>query len=142
MIELTHFRPQHGRAIHEQSATAYLRPMLAEQHYEALAQQAHSYTVLRDGKVIACMGVVGHWPGRGEAWAMLDAAMPHDFLAIHHLARRFLRVGVFRRVEAVVETGFEAGHRWARALGFELEAPRMAGYGPDGRDYSLYARVG
>jgi len=101
----------------------------------------HSYTATVEGRIVACGGIIEYWPGRAEAWAVLDATSRKDFLAIHNAARRVLNLDHFRRIEAVVDVGFEAGHRWLRALDFRMEAPRMLQYGVDGNDYSLYARV-
>jgi hypothetical protein len=43
-------------------------------------------------------------------------------------------------VELTVLKHFAAGHRWAKMLGFEIEAPLMRGYNPDGTDSVGYAR--
>ena len=40
-----------------------------------------------------------------------------------------------------VDCEFEQGHRWAKMLGFTMEAERMRAYRPDGGDVALYARV-
>lgn len=141
MMELVRFKPEHAHQIQEQEATAYLRPMISEAHLAVLAAQEHSYTIMRGGLPIACGGIIQHWPGRYEAWAMLEASRPKDFLTIHNATRRFLQTQIHTRIEAVVECGFQAGHRWLRLLGFDLESPYMRRYGPDGRDYSMYVRV-
>lgn len=140
MIEVVKFTPEHLDRLDEQEATAYLRPYLRPEHVQALAA-GQSYTALAGERVVACAGVVEHWPGRGEAWAYLDRDCRRHFLAITNAVRRFLDVCPLRRVEAVVDVEFPAGHRWVRALGFALEAPRMAAYRPDGGDCALYARV-
>jgi len=140
-MELIVFEPWHMDHINEQTATAYLRPMITAEHIRVLAMQKHSYTAVDNGRILACGGVIEHYPGRGEAWAVLDATKPKDFLKVHNAAKRFFDMGLFARTEAVVEIGFEAGHRWLVLLGFKLEAPCMKHYGPDGRDYSLYART-
>jgi hypothetical protein len=142
MIDLIPFQPEHLDRIQEQEATAHLRPLLTPEMLRTLATLPHSYTATVGGRVVACGGLVEYWPGRAEAWAVLDATSRRDFLALHNAARRILDAGLFRRVEAVVDAGFGAGHRWLRALGFSMEAPRMRRYGADGRDYSLYARLG
>jgi len=141
MIEIVKFIPMHLDLIHEQEATACMRPHMAAEHTQALASLPHSYTVLSDGRPIACGGLVEYWNGRAEAWAVLDAVCKKDFIAVHNAARRFLDSVGIRRIEAVVHVGFDAGHRWLRTLGFVMEAPLLESYDPDGRDYSLYARV-
>lgn len=141
MIDVIHFAPEHLYQIQEQRATDYMRPRVTFEHAQSLAGQPHSYTVLKDGKPIACGGVLEYWMGRGEAWAVLDAVSRKDFMAVHNAARRFIAAINMRRIEAVVQTDFTAGHRWLRALGFQMEAPLLKAYDPDGRDFSLYARV-
>lgn len=140
-MDLIPFKPEHFDQIQEQETTVHLRPLLTPAMLHALAGQPHSYTAVVGGRVVACGGLIEYWPGRAEAWAVLDATSRKEFLAVHNAARRVLDLGLFRRVEAVVETGFATGHRWLLALGFRMEAPRMLRYGADGRDYSLYARV-
>lgn len=140
-MDLIPFQPEHLDRIHEQEATAHLRPLITPVMLRALAAMPHSYTATVEGRIVACGGIIEYWPGRAEAWAVLDATSRKDFLAIHNAARRVLNLDHFRRIEAVVDVGFEAGHRWLRALDFRMEAPRMLQYGVDGNDYSLYARV-
>ena len=40
-----------------------------------------------------------------------------------------------------VDVDFPEAHRWAKMLGFKMEAERMEAYAPDGRACSLYARI-
>jgi hypothetical protein len=117
------------------------RPRVTAEHAKSLAALPHNYTVLSDGHPIACGGVVEHWPGRWEAWAVLDGVSRKDFLAVHCAAKRILNELTVRRIEAVVRVGYTVGIRWVRALGFQQEAARMKHYGVDGEDYSMYARV-
>lgn len=106
------------------------------------SQSKHAYTIFgEDGQVLLCGGVTDCWPGRGMAWAVLNLDCRHHFISIHNMAKRFFEACPIRRIEAAVEVGFEAGHRWVNALGFQLEAARLRSYFPDGRDASLYARV-
>jgi len=62
-------------------------------------------------------------------------------LYVHRLVHYVLDNCPLRRVEAYVDFEFEPGHRWARMLGFKLEAPRMKCHRPDGGDSALYARI-
>jgi len=98
---------------------------------------------LRDqrGKIVAHMGIRPLGADRAECWAILDWTCKNEFQSIHRVAKEYLKTSHFTRIEAVVECDFEAGHRWVKALGFELEAERMRYYYPDGKDCALYARV-
>ncbi len=98
-----------------------------------------SFTYVAEGEPIACGGVVPQWNGRGVAWAYLkDCTGPH-MLAITRAARAIIDESP-GRVEATVREDFAAGHRWMRLLGFEVETPRMRGYGPEGEDHTGYVR--
>ena len=76
------------------------------------------------------------------AWAYIsNAAAKERFLSVHRAVSRFLDMCYLQRIEMTVDCEFEEGHRWARMLGFNMEAERMVAYRPDGGDCSLYARV-
>jgi len=57
------------------------------------------------------------------------------------LVKRFLDGCYLHRIEMTVDCDFPQGHRWAKMLGFTMEAERMRGYRPDGGDCALYARL-
>lgn len=91
--------------------------------------------------VAVISGVYDLGSGRLGAWALMGAGAGKNMVAIHRGTQRFLDMQSARRIELTVLCDFEAGHRWAKMLGFTLEAERMKGYDPDGRDHALYARV-
>jgi hypothetical protein len=100
-----------------------------------------SWTVIGDeGEPIACGGCVQIWPGRYSAWAYLNEATGPHMLAITRYALECLAT-VKGRLEMTVRTDFEAGHRWARILGFTVETPVMPFYGPEGEAHSMYVRI-
>ena len=47
----------------------------------------------------------------------------------------------YKRVEMHVDYEFKAGHRWAKMLGFKVDAPRMEHSGFYGNDETLYVRI-
>ena len=99
-------------------------------------------TLVADGRPILSGGAIPLWMGRAYLWSFLsDKVTRRNFVEVTSFVRRFLNGLPFKRVEASVECDHEAGHRWVRALGFELEAPRMRAFQVDGRDCALYARV-
>jgi len=145
MIEFVPFTPAHLLALRLQAAQADLQPLLGQPEYGAALAGADTWTGLVDGRVVGCAGVLPQWPGRAIAWALLtrDLTARH-FLRVHLKVLRVLRGaqdrGV-RRIETTVDAGFDAGHRWARLLGFRPEG-LMRAYSPDGRDHVLYACLG
>lgn len=100
----------------------------------------NSWSAVLDGDVIACGGTIEQWPGRHTAWAHLG---PHTAPHMRWITRAVKSVlkDVKGRIEMTVRCDFEPGHRWAEMLGFRLETPIMAAYGPDGEDHSGYIRI-
>jgi hypothetical protein len=141
MIEIVKFKAEHWDQMEGQETTAHLTPLIPREQMSALTGSPYSYTLFSGDRIVAVAGVLEYWPGRGEAWAELAQVCRKDFLAIHNAAKRFLDVCPFVRVEATVDVDFVAAHRWAKLLGFEMEAPVMKKYGVDGHNYSLYART-
>lgn len=142
MIEVLRFKAEHMAYMKEQEATAYLKKYTTPEQ-DKLLETALSNTIVSkiDGRVLFCGGVVEYWPGRGEAWAIFDQNVKKEFVYIHSAVKRFFDICPVKRIEAAVDVGFEAGHRWIKTLGFTLEAPILKSYRPEGTDVSLYARV-
>ena len=115
----------------------YMSPSLAH-----VLEQQLSNTVFKDGQPILCGGVIEQRPDYGILWSFVGSGMtPHDFFHLHRLTRLFIRSLPYRRLEMHVDCEFVNGHRWARALGFRCEAPRMRAFLLNGLDAALYARI-
>lgn len=132
------FRAEHVDLLEEQEHSRHWG--LTADAVRAL-EGPYAYTGMVDGRPVVCAGVQSLWTGRGHAWAYLSWDSGTHFLAITRSVGRFLRTAPFVRIECAVACDFEPGHRWARLLGFKMEAERMERYGPDNEDYALYARV-
>jgi hypothetical protein len=143
MIKVIPFRQEHAvTLITTVKDLEYLKPYMDSKHLNALVgDKAFTAVSIKDGSVLACAGIVQYWDSRGEAWAMFDPNFKECFLAVHNAVKRFLNVCPMKRIEAVVDLGYERGHRWIKLLGFDLEAPLLKAYRPDGRDCALYAKV-
>lgn len=92
-----------------------------------------------DGRVRLVGGIVGqHWA------VMLIALLSADsgpwMLGIVRALRGWLNEQAAHRMALDVRQDFEAGHRFARLLGFQAEGV-MRAYGPNREDHMLYARV-
>lgn len=94
-----------------------------------------------DERLAACAGIMGFWPGVGEAWAILtDVGRAHPMLvhrAIRDGLRAIMRERQYRRIQADVYRDFEVGRIWAVRLGFRKESV-MRAYAPDGKDMVRY----
>ena len=102
----------------------------------------HSFSVFdRSDDIQACLGLIEHWAGRAEAWALLGEGCRSVLPALHRKIRGYLGECPYNRIDAAVPVEFVAAHRWVRMLGFICEAQRMTAYLPEGRDAALYAKV-
>lgn len=136
------FKPEHLERLQLQPAQAYFAREFSQPGYASLLAQGPAFTALDGEVVLGCGGAAELWPGRACVWSLLsESAGPH-MMAITRAVRGFILQLPHRRIEALVDCDFEAGHRWARLLGFKCETPLgMRSFTPDGRDVCLYARV-
>lgn len=104
-------------------------------------EQFPSYTAIQGDVVLASAGIVPQWEGRAVAWSFMHPAARGHMLRIHRAVKRFLDLQDYRRIEMDVDFQFDAGHKWARMLGFTLECGHMPRYFPDGRSGSRYVRL-
>ena len=102
----------------------------------------YASTLMQDGLPLACAGAVPYWKGRAYVWSFLSVAVDwRTFPLVHTAAKDFLAGLPFRRLEASVVIGFENGHRWLKALGFEVEAPLQRKFLEDGQDTVGYVLI-
>lgn len=114
---------------------------LSDPNLELVADLEHSFTLVKDGIVLGCAGLIPIWEGRAAAWLILSDAVHHkEMRHVHVEVMRFLEMAPYRRIETTVDSVFKQAHRWAMMLGFKLEG-KMKSYDPTGRDCWLYARV-
>ena len=140
MISFGPFRAEHLSRLQVQDAQRWTLTYLTPDIMMGLTMQ-QSNTVFKDGHPILCGGVIEQRPDYGILWSFVGQVGPHDFFHLHRLARLFIRSLPYRRLEMHVDCEFVNGHRWARALGFRCEAPRMRAFLLNGLDAALYARI-
>ena len=140
MIQVVPFKAEHIAAIRLQEAQAYLSDWVTDEQAEALESQL-SYTAMLEGEPVGAAGIIHQWMGRALAWAYVGDVGPRQFIHIHRAVKHFLDGCYVQRIEMTVDCDFPAAHRWAKMLGFKMEAERMKAYRPDGGDCALYARV-
>ena len=140
---VTAFRPEHVRTLELQQAQRYFAGTLSGEDYgRMLASAGQSFTALDGDRVIACSGCMEIWDNRAMAWALVSKDAGRHMLGVHKAVAGFLAGAKWRRIEASVDVGFEAGMRWMTMLGFKQETPEpMRAYRPDGGDSYLFARV-
>jgi len=103
-----------------------------------------AFTLLFDGRPVACFGVFLHWEGVGRAWTFLSPEARSKPLSLHRSVKkalgRYIDNNEIHRIEATVATDFPEATRWVERLGFDHEC-LMRKYAPGGFDHHLYARV-
>ena len=139
-MRVVKFRPDHMARLRLQPSQEGFSQYLTDLEYGKALDNDWSFTAMDGDLIIGCAGVVEVWEGRAVAWSLLSADSGRHFFGIHRAVDGFLKAAPWRRIEATVDVGFDAGGRWIRMLGFEHEG-RLRGYTPDGRDQELFARV-
>jgi hypothetical protein len=134
------FLKEHIEKMAIQERQKGLEYLETDEHFKWL-EGNHSYSVIDGEEVLLCAGVVEMSEGRGVAWAYLSSDIGTRMTYVTRAVKRFLKLSPLRRIEMHVDCGFDAAHRWARMLGFEMECERMRSFTPDNRDCALYAMV-
>lgn len=140
-MKIISFRAEHLEDIKLQGAQTYLSDWVTRDQGLALEALQSSTAVEDDGTIIAAAGLVPQWKNRAVAWAFLSDTGPHNFMKVHRLVMKAMDESGFKRIELTADCDHPNAHRWAKLMGFRLEADRMEAYLPDGRSCSLYARV-
>lgn len=92
------------------------------------------------GTCLGAAGVFPHWPGRGEAWALMSPAVGAYLLPCVRMIRTVLDNQPQRRIDMAVLRSNKAGHKLAKLAGFEFESWAEA-YHVTGEDMAVYKRI-
>lgn len=135
------FKAEHIDRIKQQQHDVIELKSINYETYKACELLQDQYSIIIKDRVVACVGLVPYWNGRGEAWAIIDRESGKNFVSVVRALKRLIARIDCNRIEATVLRNFNQAHRLVKLLGFELEAECMRKYGVTGLDYSLYARV-
>lgn len=91
-------------------------------------------------RTLIVAGILDKGGGRGEPWAWLAADLKREMLGVTRLSRNYLAASPFRRLEFCTDPRLPECTRWARALGFKLEAV-LQSWCSDGGSAFMWARV-
>lgn len=141
-MRIVRFEAAHLDALRLQPAQAYFSAaILAPGYGEMLEREAVAFTGLgATGEVIAIAGIAERWEGNGTAFALVSCDAGRHMRVVVRAIAGFLEQAPWRRIEAAVDVGFDAGERMMRMLGFEREGLARA-YTPTGGDCWIYARI-
>lgn len=138
-MKVVPFKAEHFWSLDVQPAQAYVRNHVTPDSIKAL-EAMQSFTCIAGEQILACFGWVDLYAHRATVWAYISRHSGPHFLGMTRIAKRLVEGLPHLRVEMEVDCEFEQGHRWARMLGFTMEAPRLRGLRMDGGDSALYAR--
>lgn len=141
MIYYTSFQPEHLLRLDIQDAQAEEIVLAMSMPEKQLLANDTAFTGWDDGVCLGMAGICEYWTGRAFAWALVSQHAGPRLKALTKRVRQALDEHPARRIEASVLWNFKAGHRWAKALGFELETLMMPHYDPHGRAMSMYVRL-
>lgn len=141
MIHVIPFRAEHYFEMRVQADQAWMESYMKLDDLRGL-ENVWSASLMDGGVVLACAGVLPYWEQRALVWSFLSADVnKHNFKTVHTAAKEFLDGLPFARLEAAVAVGFKNGHRWVKALGFEVESPLMRKFQVNGGDCVGYVRI-
>lgn len=109
--------------------------------FKYLVQDNFSLSAWDGVECIGVAGIMSLYKTRAVAWAFIGKnAAPH-MVGITRKVKQVIEDYPAKRIEMLVNYEFLAGHRWAKMLGFKVEAERMRYSGIYGHDETLYARI-
>lgn len=136
-MKIIDFEPEHVLQIKPQARQSYLNLSMEYGQYLATGT---CFTGIQDGKVVAIGGILPIFEGRGFLHLIVAEGMPHQWVKLYRVAKRFLKAveGDYVRLEAL--STFEEADRWHELLGFEFEGV-LRKVMPDGSDAKSYSIV-
>lgn len=116
-------------------------------YLEHMAHQATlgpSFTILCQGEVMFCAGIIPFFQGTAEAWMMRDNRVSRVAVFLCKAATIFFdKIGPdlrLRRIQILVHLQNHAAVKWAKYLKFTTEGT-LKQFGPDGADHLMMARI-
>lgn len=143
------FREVHADVIREKNMKLGIVPLDDSTHWRKCTRiwrRNPSYTLIMNGKIIGCAGVVMTGKASGEAWALLSndfyRAVKTSYRAIRDGLDSIIRNKKLVRVQSIVLCGNaqEVCGRFLEHLGFSMEG-LLRKFGPNGEDVILYAKI-
>jgi hypothetical protein len=90
---------------------------------------------------LCAAGIVSLYKHRAIAWSVMSKHAGPYMRQLTRKVKEAIELHPATRIEMLVDFEFDAGHRWAEMLGFEVDAPRMEMSGYYGNDETLYVRI-
>jgi len=139
MIAVEPFRSEHLEQLDLQPAQEHMRTYLTPDLLSKLESSSPAYSILDDGRTLACLGFFRWTDDAGIIWAYPARNLGRRMIIVHRCAARAISA-LPGKVFAAVEHDFDEGHRWMDLLGFE-RVSHVAEYGPARRPHDVYMRA-
>lgn len=142
MIRLIPFKANHLLELPKEILASQKFTMSVESYAQIVQLPGRAWTAFDGEKPIGCGGIFDLWQGVGEAWAVFTPELLKHPFFLHrvakHLIWRLMLQNKYHRIQMNIVDGFEAGIKWAVALGFRPEGLLHA-YTPDKTTFRRYA---
>lgn len=140
-LELRKCTIEHIALVEPQSDAFLEKGYLLQPAFAQTIKENFSISAWDGTRCVAAAGFIPLYPHRATAWALMGASAGKYMREITRHVRRALDEQPYKRVEMLVDYKFDAGHRWAKMLGFQVEAERMIASGFFGNDETMYVRI-
>lgn len=141
-MKIVRFLPRHLFELRLQTAQSAFRETILKPEYgTALALAGPCFSVMLNERPVACGGAQEFHSRRAEMWGLLSRDSRPVMRQMTRAIVGWMEQCPYARLEINVATGFDAGHRWATMLGFQVEGPEKQAYSPDGRGAIPYVRL-
>ena len=103
-----------------------------------------SYIAVHHGRPLAVFGCIPLWTGVGEAWLITDKDLSSIARPFHRVTKKMFDIFMSElnlvRLQVTVHSSNLQAVKWIKTLYFKEEG-RLEKYGPDGKDFFMYARI-
>lgn len=146
MFEIIQFLPEHIENFEDPHDiyVGSLSTLKSQAEFLYKSPACHTVSLVLDGRVEGVLGLTLFWEGNADCWTMLSKKACQHPITLHRLAMRIMGAYTenlkLRRLSAGTPIDQPEGSRWLETLGFKREGV-MVKYGPDGKDWVLYART-
>lgn len=126
-------KPQSGE---EKDKAHFMSPA-----FNHVLEKGMSLSFFAGSRCVGAGGIAPIFKHRAVAWTYLGADSGPYMHQITRKAREMFALYPADRIEMLVDYTHDAGHRWAKLLGFEVETARMRKSGIYGNDETMYVRI-
>lgn len=137
-MKIVPFEPSHLVGIDLQEWQSEITGELSPGYATSLASAGPAFTGIDGDVVVFCGGCAKMWEGRHIVWSMLSKCSARHLISITRAAKRLIEMQS-GRIEAIIRSDFDQGHRWARMCGLSFHHHEER-FLPNGRDADIYVR--